>query len=116
MRIFSPDGENIVLEADDLQDAIELQSLSTFSFADKIGIRAETNRNQYFRAIIPARPSKPPGYADFDHWWNVQTVTQKDQETKRLCTIAWRAAIAYAYAPDAPPEGEARDTGIRKVL
>lgn len=116
MRIFSPDGENIFLQADTLEDAIELQSLSTFSFADKVGIRLEVNRNQHFRAVIPARPGKPPGYADFDHWWNVQTVTLKDQETKRLCTIAWRAAIAYAYAPDPAPDEQERDSGIQKSL
>lgn len=114
MRIFSPDGENVWLDADDLQDAIELQSLSTFSFADKVGIRLEVNRNQHFRACIPARPPLPsrPRFADFEHWWALWDTT-KDPEKKRICSIAWRAALAYANAADDP---EPRDTGVPKGL
>lgn len=112
MRIFSPDGENIVLEADDLQDAIELQNLSTFSMAKRVGIRVETNRNQFFRAFIPVRPGKPKSYPEFERWFDLWDQT-KDPETKRLCSTAWRAALAYAYAPDEPEE---RDTGVPKAL
>jgi hypothetical protein len=98
MRIYSPDQQNIFLEADTLEDAIELQSLSGFSFASRVGIAIETRRNQFFRVIVPARPRKPSQYPDFNHWFDLWDRT-KDPEVKRVCFIAWRAALAYAYAP-----------------
>jgi hypothetical protein len=55
MVIFSPDGKELVLDARDLNDAIELVSASTFTCVQKGGFRLETARNSYLRLFIPIR-------------------------------------------------------------
>jgi hypothetical protein len=52
MTIFT-DGKEITMQADDLDDAIELVNAASWPIAKKNGIRIECRRSNWLRLFIP---------------------------------------------------------------